>query len=96
MLWVSSFGPEPAPPPTTLPLVVLGHPLMPLPAGDTLFIPVATPGIDAEGHLFRTDGGVVLPLRRLYDDGLPSVADVVAGIAERVQASRAAAPEVSA
>lgn len=96
VLWVSSFGPEPAPPPTTLPLVVLGHPLMPLPAGDTLFIPVATPGIDAEGHLFRTDGGVVLPLRRLYDDGLPSVADVVAGIAERVQASRAAAPEVSA
>lgn len=92
VLWVNSFGPEPAPPLTALPQVVLGHPQTAVPAGDTLFIPVATPGISGSGHLFRTDGGVVLPLRRLYDDGLPTVAEVVTRIAERVQLSPAAAP----
>ena len=34
------------------------------------------PGIDAAGHLFRTDGTVVVPLSAVRDDGLPGV-DVV-------------------
>ena len=102
LLWVQSFGPQPAPPasPPGLPLVLLAHPQTPQPAGDVVFIPVATPGINADGHLFRTDGGVVLPLRRVRDDGLPTVAEVVQRIGERlpmaatsgVAASPAAAP----
>jgi len=80
LLWVSSFGPEPAPPATSLPLVILGHPAMAVPAGEVVFIPVSTPGIGSSGHLFRTDGGVVLPLRAVYEDTLPDVATVVGRI----------------
>lgn len=87
VLWVGSFGPEPAPPATQLPLIVLAHPQTKAPPGNALFIPVATPGIGADGHLFRTDGGVVLPLRRVYDDGLPTVADVVARIDAALEAA---------
>jgi len=42
-----------------------------------VFIPVATPGLTSAGHLFRTDGTVLMPLHAAYADGLPSVADVV-------------------
>jgi len=84
LLWVSSFGPEPAPPPTALPRVILGHPAMAVPAGEVVFIPVSTPGIGSSGHLFRTDGGVVLPLRPLYVDTLPDVATVAGRIAHEI------------
>jgi len=84
LLWVGSFGPEPAPPPVALPRVILGHPAMAVPAGEVVFIPVSTPGIGSSGHLFRTDGGVVLPLRPLYEDVLPDVASVVGSIASHL------------
>jgi formylmethanofuran dehydrogenase subunit B len=77
LLWVGSFGPQPAPPPSDLPTVILGHPQMDVPSGETVFIPVSTPGIGLAGHLFRTDGGIVLPLHPVYEDTLPSVASVV-------------------
>jgi len=84
LLWVSSFGPELAPPGTTLPQVILGHPDMVVPEGDVVFIPVSTPGIGSSGHLFRLDGGVVLPLTPVREDGLPGVAAVVAGIGQQL------------
>ncbi|MDR1967205.1 MAG: formylmethanofuran dehydrogenase [Burkholderiaceae bacterium] len=88
LLWVASFGQESAPPRTGLPCIVLGHPRTALPqgAGERVFIPVSTPGIGAGGHLFRTDGVVMLPLRALYDDGLPGVAEVVRRLTRKVQA----------
>lgn len=80
LLWVNAFHPEP-PPEGRLPLVLLGHPGTPLPAGgEVVFIPVATPGIGHAGHLFRTDGTVLMPLRALRADGLPSVAAAAAAI----------------
>ncbi|KQU90995.1 formylmethanofuran dehydrogenase [Variovorax sp. Root318D1] len=85
LLWVSSYGPEPAAPSTDVPRIVLGHPAMRLQRGDRVFIPVSTPGIGSGGHLFRTDGSVMLPLRPLYDDGLPSVADVVRRLTDAVK-----------
>jgi formylmethanofuran dehydrogenase subunit B len=87
LLWVSSFGPELAPPSTTVPQVILGHPGMARPSGDVVFIPVSTPGIGSAGHLFRTDGGVVLPLTPIDDDALPSVASVVEAISQRLSDS---------
>ncbi|RSZ41632.1 formylmethanofuran dehydrogenase [Variovorax beijingensis] len=88
LLWVSSYGPEPAPPPAGVPRIVLGHPGMPVPrdAHGLVFIPVSTPGIGSVGHLFRTDGSVLLPLRPVYEDGLPSVAEVVRRLTQAVQA----------
>ncbi|MBT2332646.1 formylmethanofuran dehydrogenase [Variovorax paradoxus] len=88
LLWVSSYGPEPAPPAAGVPRIVLGHPGMQLPpdAHELVFIPVSTPGISSAGHLFRTDGSVLLPLRPVYEDGLPSVGEVVRRLTQAVQA----------
>lgn len=88
LLWVSSYGPEPAPPAAGMPRIVLGHPGTPLPrdAHGLVFIPVSTPGIGSAGHLFRTDGSVVLPLRPVYEDGLSSVGEVVRRLTQAVQA----------
>jgi formylmethanofuran dehydrogenase subunit B len=47
-----------------------------------VFVPVGTPGIDHEGQVFRTDGVVALPLGRLVERGLPSVAAVLTRIDE--------------
>ena len=79
LLWIASFGTEPAPPMVDLPRVVLGHPGFAAAAQGraTVFIPVSTPGIGSAGHLFRTDGSVLMPLRAVHDDGLPTVADVL-------------------
>jgi formylmethanofuran dehydrogenase subunit B len=79
LLWIASFGTEPAPPIVDLPRIVLGHPSFAaaVQGSATVFIPVATPGIGSAGHLFRTDGSVLMPLRALRDDGLPTVADVL-------------------
>ncbi len=79
LLWVSSFGPDLVPPASDLPLVVLGHPDLQAALADrpdTVFIPVSTPGIGSAGHLFRADGGIVVPLTPIYADTLPTVAQV--------------------
>lgn len=83
LLWVASFGTEPAPPASGLPLVVLGHPEQAAHASraGSVFIPVSTPGIGSPGHLFRTDGVVLMPLFPVYADTLPTLAQVVARIA---------------
>jgi formylmethanofuran dehydrogenase subunit B len=93
LLWVSSYGPEPAPPPADLPRVVLAHPATVLAESrrPSVFIPVSTPGIGAPGHLFRTDGVVLLPLAPAAPVDLHTVAAVVA----RIDAALRAAPSNS-
>lgn len=91
LLWVSSFGPDLVPPESELPLVVLGHPDLQAALGDrpdTVFIPVSTPGIGSPGHLFRADGGIVVPLTPIYADVLPTVAQVAADLGRALAASR--------
>ena len=90
LLWVSSFSPDLVPPDTDLPRVVLGHPGLAArlrPAPGSVFIPVSTPGVGSAGHLFRTDGVVVVPLvplAAIHHDGLPSVAQVAAELRSRL------------
>jgi formylmethanofuran dehydrogenase subunit B len=83
VLWVASLGPDLPPPDTRLPLVVLGHPALEahMRAQTSVFLPVSTPGIGSAGHMFRTDGGVVLPLTPVRPDSLPTVAT----LANRIQ-----------
>jgi formylmethanofuran dehydrogenase subunit B len=91
LLWTWSFAPERLPPTTDLTRIVLGPPGMGprLRAAGTrtqcVFLPVATPGVNAAGHLFRSDG-VVVPLVAARDDGVPPVervlADLLAGLEE--------------
>ena len=83
LLWISSFE-DALPPATSVPTIVLGRPgLVPDPEPAVL-IPVGTPGLDHPGSLFRTDGTVALPLRRLRRTGLPSVAEVLTLITQHL------------
>lgn len=87
LLWISSFDAASLPPATTLPLIVLGHPALAASAArpGAVFIPVSTPGIGSAGHLFRADGGAVLPLMSVYRDTLPTLADVLGRITQAMQ-----------
>lgn len=91
LLWVSSFGTPP--PETPLPRIVLGPPALAaqVAAPGTVFMPVATPGIGAAGHLFRADARVVLPLFAARPDALPGVAGVVGALRRGLAALRAEA-----
>ncbi|WP_254789428.1 formylmethanofuran dehydrogenase [Variovorax sp. OV329] len=93
LLWVSCFDPDGIAPGTQVPLIVLGHPDLAASAQrvGSVFLPVSTPGIGSPGHLFRADGGTVLPLVPLYRDTLPTLAEVLGQLLQRVQALRAKA-----
>jgi formylmethanofuran dehydrogenase subunit B len=86
LLWVASFDPARLPPATPLPRIVLGPRAM---AGRLdprdLFIPVATPGLNSDAHLFRTDGPVLLPLAAARSDGLLTVAQVAAALLQAME-----------
>lgn len=91
LVWVSSFDPGKTPPASAVPSVVLGHPAMQVEC--QVFIPVGVPGIDAAGHLFRTDSSVAVPMRQLRDLGLPDVADVTTAILSALKPQRAASKQ---
>ena len=42
-----------------------------------IFIPIATPGLDCSGTLFRVDSAVILPLKKIRDNNLPTLREVV-------------------
>ena len=87
LLWLNPLPGEP-PPATDLPRVVIGAPALATALGDesrTVFVPVAMPGVDHRGHLFRTDGVVLMPLHALRPASLPTFAEVVHGIADVVE-----------
>jgi len=80
LLWVSAYQPEPLPQALSddIPVIVLGHPALKnrirKRTAPTVFIPVATPGIDTGGHVFRIDGSVVASLSATRKSELPTVA----------------------
>lgn len=53
-------------------------------SGSVVYIAVSTPGIGSPGHLFRTDGVVLMPLSAARPDTLPTVAQVIDGIVQRL------------
>ncbi|MFM0195245.1 formylmethanofuran dehydrogenase [Paraburkholderia strydomiana] len=93
LLWVASFAPPAWPEalPENLPTIVLGHPALAQTAAargeGTVFIPVATPGVDSGGHLFRVDSSVVMPLAAARGAPLATVATVAAQLAARIPTS---------
>ncbi len=87
VVWANPF-PGVAPIDTPLPRIVCAAPGAAASLGDesnTVFIPVATPGVHHRGHLFRTDGVVLMPLFALRDDGPPALADVLGQLAEAME-----------
>jgi formylmethanofuran dehydrogenase subunit B len=87
LLWVSSLDSRDARPKTTLPTVVLASAGMPVDDEVAVWIPVATPGVDCEGHLFRGDKILALPLRALIDTGLPTIKTVAQGILKQLESA---------
>jgi formylmethanofuran dehydrogenase subunit B len=80
LVWIASFSPDLAPPPTKVPTIVLGTPGLKLAKAPAVFIPVGTPGVDHAGTLIRCDNVVSLPLKNLGRAELPRAADVLAAI----------------
>ncbi len=80
LLWVSSYQAQRTPPATKIPSIVLGCAGMQFENEPDVFIPVATPGLDHSGHIFRSDTVVALPLRQLRTNSLPAVAHVIGAL----------------
>jgi formylmethanofuran dehydrogenase subunit B len=85
LLWVSSLSPQALPPTAETPTIVLGHPGMVFEQPPKIYIPVGVPGIDHQGHWYRSDGVCSLPLGKLRDVGLPAVSHIVNLLNERLQ-----------
>lgn len=62
LLWISAFDGSRRPPRSSVPRILLLRPDTPAPRKAEVYLPVATPGVEAKGMLFRCDGSVVLPL----------------------------------
>ncbi len=45
-----------------------------------VFIPIATPGLDCSGTLFRVDSAVILPLKKIRENDLPTLSEVASQI----------------
>jgi formylmethanofuran dehydrogenase subunit B len=84
LVWIGSFTGSAAPP-EDVPTIALVRGGTVSPHEPTVVIPVGTPGIDHAGSVYRTDSVVALPLRKLRDTGLPSVADVLGALAARLE-----------
>jgi formylmethanofuran dehydrogenase subunit B len=67
---------------------VLGRAGMSTPTSCAVHIPVATPGIDQAGHLFRSDNVVAVRLRKLVERGPPAAHEVLAQIGARLARER--------
>ncbi len=80
MVWVNSFSVDKLPPKTDKPLIVLGNINSQLEQVPDVFIPIATPGLDCSGTLFRVDSSVVLPLQKVRENNLPTLSEIVSEI----------------
>ncbi len=77
IVWVNSFSADKLPEQTDKPLIMLGNVNTQLAQTPDIFIPIATPGLDSGGTLFRVDSAVVLPLKQVRENSLPTLSDVV-------------------
>ena len=82
VVWVNSFSPSKHAPETKWPLIVLGNSNIEFANAQVpdVFIPIATPGLDCSGTLFRVDSSVVLPLKKVRENSLPTLTQVISQI----------------
>jgi formylmethanofuran dehydrogenase subunit B len=80
VLWVNSFSTDKLPKNTDKPLIVLGNSNLTFESAPAVFIPIATPGLDCDGTLFRVDSSVVLPLKKVRESSLPTLSEVASQI----------------
>lgn len=87
LVWIDAFGSRP-PPATPVPTILLSRAGVPTTGTAEVVFRVATPGLDHSGDLYRTDPVVALRARGLRCTPLPTVADVLAAIGERLAPPR--------
>lgn len=83
LVWVSSLSGVAPPPAPGIPCIALTRADVELGAA-AVQIPVATPGVDAAGHLLRSDKVITLRLQRLRESRRPAVATVLTSLLERL------------
>ncbi len=84
LVWISSFSANINAPRASIPTVVLGTPDTKLNFNPSVFIPVATPGVDHTGQLFRTDSVVSLPLKKVRQSKYESVHSLLKQVVARL------------
>lgn len=89
LVWVNSFSPQTPPPEVAGPTLVLGPADAVLPNTPAVFIPVATPGLDTAGQLFRVDGSVTLPLTPVHATRHPTLSSVIGMITQALEGAPA-------
>ncbi len=82
LIWVNSFSPNKTTPKTGSPVIVIGNPNIEFDTNPDVFIPIATPGLDASGTMIRVDSNVILPLKKVKETGLPTLAEVLEKVGE--------------
>jgi len=80
IVWVNSFSPERLPKNSDNPLIVLGNSNVKFKTEPDVFIPIATPGLDCSGMLFRVDSSVILPLKKVRENNLSTLSGIVSAI----------------
>ncbi|MFG1394654.1 formylmethanofuran dehydrogenase [Xanthobacter agilis] len=85
MVHVSAFRPDAPPDFGRGPVIALAHPDTVFVREPDVFIPIGTPGVDQNGHVFRMDAVVCLPLTALRPAELPSVAEAASAILESLR-----------
>ncbi|MGB7815666.1 MAG: formylmethanofuran dehydrogenase [Methylotenera sp.] len=77
VVWINSSSADKNPPLSDSPLIVLGNANSQFETEPEVFIPIATPGLDCSGTLFRVDSSVILPLKKCHETNLPTLSEVV-------------------
>lgn len=76
LVWISTFNPHPIPNSKTT-TIVIGHPNTEFERMPEVFIPAGIPGVDHSGLMFRMDSSITMPLKKLRDDSLPTLSEVI-------------------
>ena len=51
---------------------------------NSIFIPIATPGVNTNGYIIRCDGAVVIPLKKLVDDNIHTIEKLISQIIDNM------------
>lgn len=76
LIWVNSFSPDKALPSTKAPTIVIGNSNMQFENEPDVYIPITTPGLDSSGTMIRVDSNVILPLKKVKESNLPTLAEI--------------------
>lgn len=84
LVWIATLSSDIQPPKTPIPTIALTTPGINFKQHPQVYIPVATPGIDHQGHMIRCDSVVSQRLKQLRHSGLPSLTTILNSIQQMI------------